>query len=341
MTVMRLVLLALIRSQGGLRDSLIERPPYPMNARMCSLGLMPLLAACSSAPLKDYQETPSRKNELITVTHKRLREHNVPLNFYGKVVDQNGAPVAGVEVKAAVRLVKEPLPGIIGDGFDYLVASTASDGTFAFLNRTGEFFGIDKIQKEGYLVSATVHEKTYYYYASDEMKYRPNPSVPEVFKIWKQMGAEELIEKNLKYKLTTEGRSYGLDLLNGAQAKAYAIADIRVSMTAPSVIKPHVKYDWNFVLEAAEGGLIETSDDYMYLAPVDGYVSRIQVSFNASDANWSDNFRKRFYVMSRNGSVYARIEILVGVALNGHGYLHIESASNPNSSRNLESKLRR
>lgn len=286
------------------------------------------------------QETPAAKERMTAALRKRLQEGNVPIDFYGKVVDQNGAPVAGVEVKAAIRLMKEPIPGMIGDGFDYLVASTASDGTFSFLNRTGEFFGIDKIQKEGYLVSATVHEKTYYY-ASDEKKYRPNPSVPEVFKIWKQMGAEKLIEKNLKYKLTTEGRSYGLDLLNGAQAKADAIADIRVSMTAPSVIKPHVKYDWNFVLEAAEGGLIETSDDYMYLAPLDGYVSRIQVSFNASDANWSDNFRKRFYVMSRNGSVYARIEILVGVALNGRGYLHIESASNPNSSRNLESKLRR
>lgn len=290
--------------------------------------------------LSNTQESPVRKERLLSIMRERMRTNNVPIDFYGKVVDQNGAPVAGVEVKAAIRLMKEPLPGMIGDGFDYLVARTASDGTFSFLNRTGEFFGIDKIQKEGYLVSATVHEKTYYY-ASDEKKYRPNPSVPEVFKIWKQMGAEELIERNLKYKLTTEGRSYGLDLLNGAQAKADAITDIRVSMTAPSVIKPHVKYDWNFVLEAVEGGLIETSDDYMYLAPLDGYVSRIQVSFSASDANWSDNFRKRFYVMSRNGSVYARIEILVGVALNGRGYLHIESASNPNSSRNLESKLRR
>lgn len=299
------------------------------------------LSAQILVPKSGVQETPAAKERMTAALRKRLQEGNVPIDFYGKVVDQNGAPVAGVEVKAAIRLMKEHLPGMIGDGFDYLVASTASDGTFSFLNRTGEFFGIDKIQKEGYLVSATVHEKTYYYYASDEKKYRPNPSVPEVFKIWKQMGAEKLIEKNLKYKLTTEGRSYGLDLLNGAQAKADAIADIRVSMTAPSVIKPHVKYDWNFVLEAAEGGLIETSDDYMYLAPLDGYVSRIQVSFNASDANWSDNFRKRFYVMSRNGSVYARIEILVGVALNGRGYLHIESASNPNSSRNLESKLRR
>ena len=299
------------------------------------------LSAQILLPKSGVQETPAAKERMTAALRKRLQEGNVPIDFYGKVVDQNGAPVAGVEVKAAIRLMKEPIPGMIGDGFDYLVASTASDGTFSFLNRTGEFFGIDKIQKEGYLVSATVHEKTYYYYASDEKKYRPNPSVPEVFKIWKQMGAEKLIEKNLKYKLTTEGRSYGLDLLNGAQAKADAIADIRVSMTAPSVIKPHVKYDWNFVLEAAEGGLIETSDDYMYLAPLDGYVSRIQVSFNASDANWSDNFRKRFYVMSRNGSVYARIEILVGVALNGRGYLHIESASNPNSSRNLESKLRR
>ena len=300
------------------------------------------LSAQILVPKSGVQETPAAKERMTAALRKRLQEGNVPIDFYGKVVDQNGAPVAGVEVKAAIRLMKEPIPGMIGDGFDYLVASTASDGTFSFLNRTGEFFGIDKIQKEGYLVSATVHEKTYYYYyASDEKKYRPNPSVPEVFKIWKQMGAEKLIEKNLKYKLTTEGRSYGLDLLNGAQAKADAIADIRVSMTAPSVIKPHVKYDWNFVLEAAEGGLIETSDDYMYLAPLDGYVSRIQVSFNASDANWSDNFRKRFYVMSRNGSVYARIEILVGVALNGRGYLHIESASNPNSSRNLESKLRR
>ena len=299
------------------------------------------LSAQILVPKSGVQETPAAKERMTDALRKRLQEGNVPIDVYGKVVDQNGAPVAGVEVKAAIRLMKEPIPGMIGDGFDYLVASTASDGTFSFLNRTGEFFGIDKIQKEGYLVSATVHEKTYYYYASDEKKYRPNPSVPEVFKIWKQMGAEKLIEKNLKYKLTTEGRSYGLDLLNGAQAKADAIADIRVSMTAPSVIKPHVKYDWNFVLEAAEGGLIETSDDYMYLAPLDGYVSRIQVSFNASDANWSDNFRKRFYVMSRNGSVYARIEILVGVALNGRGYLHIESASNPNSSRNLESKLRR
>ena len=299
------------------------------------------LSAQILVPKSGVQETPAAKERMTAALRKRLQEGNVPIDFYGKVVDQNGAPVAGVEVKAAIRLMKEPIPGMIGDGFDYLVASTASDGTFSFLNRTGEFFGIDKIQKEGYLVSATVHEKTYYYYASDEKKYRPNPSVPEVFKIWTQMGAEKLIEKNLKYKLTTEGRSYGLDLLNGAQAKADAIADIRVSMTAPSVIKPHVKYDWNFVLEAAEGGLIETSDDYMYLAPLDGYVSRIQVSFNASDANWSDNFRKRFYVMSRNGSVYARIEILVGVALNGRGYLHIESASNPNSSRNLESKLRR
>ena len=299
------------------------------------------LSAQILVPKSGVQETPAAKERMTAALRKRLQEGNVPIDFYGKVVDQNGAPVAGVEVKAAIRLMKEPIPGMIGDGFDYLVASTASDGTFSFLNRTGEFFGIDKIQKEGYLVSATVHEKTYYYYASDEKKYRPNPSVPEVFKIWKQMGAEKLIEKNLKYKLTTEGRSYGLDLLNGAQAKADAIADIRVSMTAPSVIKPHVKYDWNFVLEAAEGGLIETSDDYMYLAPLDGNVSRIQVSFNASDANWSDNFRKRFYVMSRNGSVYARIEILVGVALNGRGYLHIESASNPNSSRNLESKLRR
>ena len=287
------------------------------------------LSAQILVPKSGVQETPAAKERMTAALRKRLQEGNVPIDFYGKVVDQNGAPVAGVEVKAAIRLMKEPIPGMIGDGFDYLVASTASDGTFSFLNRTGEFFGIDKIQK------------TYYYYASDEKKYRPNPSVPEVFKIWKQMGAEKLIEKNLKYKLTTEGRSYGLDLLNGAQAKADAIADIRVSMTAPSVIKPHVKYDWNFVLEAAEGGLIETSDDYMYLAPLDGYVSRIQVSFNASDANWSDNFRKRFYVMSRNGSVYARIEILVGVALNGRGYLHIESASNPNSSRNLESKLRR
>ena len=299
------------------------------------------LSAQILVPKSGVQETPAAKERMTAALRKRLQEGNVPIDFYGKVVDQNGAPVAGVEVKAAIRLMKEPIPGMTGDGFDYLVASTASDGTFSFLNRTGEFFGIYKIQKEGYLVSATVHEKTYYYYASDEKKYRPNPSVPEVFKIWKQMGAEKLIEKNLKYKLTTEGRSYGLDLLNGAQAKADAIADIRVSMTAPSVIKPHVKYDWNFVLEAAEGGLIETSDDYMYLAPLDGYVSRIQVSFNASDANWSDNFRKRFYVMSRNGSVYARIEILVGVALNGRGYLHIESASNPNSSRNLESKLRR
>ena len=48
----------------------------------------------------------------------------------------------------------------------------------------------------------------------------------------------------------------------------------------------------------------------MFQAPVTGYTNEIRVDRPATEPNWSDVTRaRRFYLRSRNGQRYARIEI--------------------------------
>lgn len=284
----------------------------------------------------DIRETPARKERLMSIMRERMRTNNVPINFYGKVIDQNGAAVAGAQVNTSIRLVKEPIPGMIGDSFDKSTLITASDGTFALVGKVGEFLSIKDVVKDGYVTSGKLRTSTFWYYESEERRFRPNPAVPVVFTIWKLAGAEPLKVVKSAFEFSANDGFHGLDILEGKKPKSSETTDLKVSMTAPVVVGLREKYNWSFVFKVENGGLIETTDDYMFLAPIDGYTPRIEVNFTSSDAGWQDYFEKSFYLKSRGGSVYARVKVYVKRGNDGSAIMEVESYANPNSSRNLE-----
>jgi hypothetical protein len=288
--------------------------------------------------LSNTQESPVRKEGLLSIMRERMRTSNVPINFFGKVVDQDGEPVAGVEVYASIRLVKEPLPGMIGDGFDTLTTVTGPDGTFSFLNKVGELLSIEKMEKRGYVGSMKIRTSNFWYYESPSKRFQPDSSTPVMFKLWKLKGGEALQVVKTSFVFNVNDGLHGVDLLKGRRPDSLQSTDFKVSMSAPVKVNAGQKYDWSFTIEGVGGGLIATDDDYMYSAPVSGYLPKIEVGFASTDPEWHAGIvGKKFYLKSRGGVVYARMELSVNRYHDlGRCFLEVEAYVNSNSSRNLE-----
>ena len=96
------------------------------------------------------------------------------------------------------------------------------------------------------------------------------------------------------------------------------------------------KFDWSLTLEAADGGLVESNEEFMFLAPANGYQSTIEISQQADDPNWVSEQKRKFYITSRRGSVYGRLEMTIIPNYNQNAAIDLLYFINTNASRNLE-----
>jgi hypothetical protein len=108
------------------------------------------------------------------------------LDFYGKVIDQHGDPVAGVKITAAVgRIVS-----LTESGGEKLYTETDSNGKFSFLGIRGSGVGY-LLSKDGYSFSQRQPA------SSRPKDYVPDPDNPMVFKMWKLQGAEPMVKARI------------------------------------------------------------------------------------------------------------------------------------------------
>ena len=110
--------------------------------------------------------------------------NHVSVDFYGKLIDQFGKPVAGASIKASIRVNN----GVIGTT-DWLTATSDASGLFEFHGR-GEDIGMMP-RKAGYALAST---ETYYKYSHlEDHPYVSDAAKPKVIKMWKLQGAEPLV----------------------------------------------------------------------------------------------------------------------------------------------------
>jgi hypothetical protein len=95
-------------------------------------------------------------------------------------------------------------------------------------------------------------------------------------------------------------------------------------------------YNWSCEIEGVGGGVIETQDEFMYRAPESGYLPRYDMSISASDGHWSDEAKRQFYLKSREGKVYARLEVEILANYQDKAVFSVKYYANPSGSRNLE-----
>ena len=183
---------------------------------------------------------------------------NVPVVFFGKVVDQDNAPLAGVKVRASVRSW-HVIATSDGDAtFDRYEAVSGSDGSFQIDGGRGNALTIEGVEKAGYEPESKALQ-SFGYTTSDPL--RPDVNNPVVLRMWKAEAKAQLITGTKRYSLVPDGRTYTIDLLTGAIVEsATAEGDLRVSIRRPENAAWGQRYDWSLDVRPINGGLAEETD---------------------------------------------------------------------------------
>lgn len=300
---------------------------------------VPATASGSSVTDEDLHRTPLKGP--ADVVRKRIDDiraamnfANQPVRFYGQVIDQNDAPLPGVKVTLSVRRTIEVLPGLLHDNSDQFDVVTDTAGRFQLTDAKGALLGVKTLEKAGYESSA--HSQRYFwYYENEDKKYRPDANAPEVFRMWKLAGAETLMHKGIGTRIPYDGRSVNFDLQ--AEREVPSGGDIRVTLTrTPLQIKRgQDKYEWTATIEAVNGGVFVSNDEFMYRAPESGYESKLVISVSAQDPKWSADKEVSFYLKSRGGYARVHAKFMTDSEKPSTGF-DIEAFINPTGSRNLE-----
>jgi hypothetical protein len=261
-----------------------------------------------------------------------MESQNVPVQFYGNVVDHDNNPLSGVKITAHVRHWNVIVPVPFGAQGESLPRERETDsaGRFEIHDATGDVLAIDSVTKPGYeLEPNTSHS---YGVASG------SPTAPVVFKMWSTNIHEQLITGSKSFHIVPDGRRYVIDLMNGSISETGG-GNLKVWVQRPDQIIYGQKYDWECGIDTINGGLLlaNNANASVYQAPSEGYGSSFRYEQKVG-SGWGDSTgEKRFYVKLNNGEIFGRITIELFAYYNNTvpGMVRVEYAINPAGSRIL------
>jgi hypothetical protein len=283
-------------------------------------------------------------NQAVQLQTIRLEQDiaskNIPVDFYGLVIDQNSNPLPGVEIKSGVRHWKMVPPeyGLVGADEIPLKATTGPDGRFELTGASGDVFGV-LLFKDGYDAGP---EK--YGFGAGSYSY----ANPVIFKMWSTNFHEPLITGNKSFEIVPDGRSYFINLTDGTISESPG-GDLKVWIQYTNHVVQRQRYDWSAGIEAINGGLLEVPQAIMnsgfwpdppfamYSAPADGYIPSFGFKNQIKGGQSGEIGLRYFYLHLKGGTEYGRMTVNLFAP---YGHLHpglvcISYAINPSGSRIL------
>lgn len=292
-------------------------------------------ATSNAAPSSHPRTSPP------TLTREQKLEHapqtmNVPISFYGRVVDQDGQPLPGVRAVISIRQWTYVASAGLNSIFPKTELTTDSDGLFHLTNGSGDDLSLEALAKEGYEPEPKAI-RGFGYTTSNPIK--PDPNNPVVFRMWKVGTKQELVIGDKFLPIIPDGRTYTFDFLKGTMTEGQADGDLTIWVRRSDGAAWGKKYSWSFHISVVRGGLREETDVYasMFLAPEEGYAQALSREFRPSDEDWTYGVNRRFYLRARNGQIYGRVDIEIQAFYlkDKQGRLGIKYAVNPAASRVL------
>lgn len=290
----------------------------------------------ANEPLQSNAATMSSQQSPIVsdidkpeIFKKAIEEMNTPIDFYGKVIDQDSNPIPNVKVLARVRHWNARFPTETGPAARFIAIekSTDSSGSFQINGEAGDGFGIVIDPQNGYELEPMQHS-----FGAVGGSFE----APVVFKMWSTNVHEQLITGGQSFHIVPDGRPYLIDLTKGTIAES-GDGDLKVWVKRPEQITYGKRYDWSCEMDVLNGGLLAAADSSMYQAPADGYTPSFQFEQKVG-SGWGDSTgEKRFYVLLNNGKEYGRITIELMAYYNDKipGLIRLSYAINPSGSRIL------
>ncbi len=258
--------------------------------------------------------------------YEREKTNNVPIEFYGKITDQEGTPVPEVKISLRVFSKLKRYKKEIELFSDY-------EGLFSLTGVTGTSLHIEKLEKKGYVEGNRSG-------SFDYAKYKPihNPDInnPVIIRMWRKGETEPLIREKTKIRVTGDNREFFTNLISGKTfSELTDKADLGIRMEIDKPVNNTPRYNWRIIIRAINGGLIETDDIFLYQAPKNGYRQSLDMFFDRT-FRWSGDAYRKVYLKSRNGQIYAGLKLTIQAYRRGDGFIEIDSIINPNGSGNLE-----
>ena len=247
------------------------------------------------------------------------------LDFYGKVIDQHGDPVAGAKVTARVGLVVS----IVESGGRQYFTETDVTGCFSFVGIHGSGVGFD-LAKDGYEFDQRQPG------SNRPDGFVPDPNNPMVLRMWKLKGAEPMIKARIHAYIPCDGTPVLFDLVTGKRVASGGDLTVRFVRDPVEIVRGRL-FGWHLSLEISNGGLKEITDIYPNEAPSGGYQQVVAADMPAGTKQWSSKFRKGYFFSAREGHDYGRIRIdLTGDFQPPPTSFDADIYINPSGSRNLE-----
>lgn len=311
----------------GEEETLVDEsePVDPLQAEV--------IAEAEAAGLNEEQLQSVRSNAEKIATLARIMSH--PIEFYGKVVDLEGNPVAGAEVTYSA----------FNRFFDNSEAQTTTsdgNGRFAINDIEGGSIYV-RVAKEGYY-KIEGSERSFGYAVPDDNPAADDPNNPAIFLLRKHGDAEPLIKFGERWgrswSIPRNGNASGFDLIEGRQTSSND-AHVVVRAWSPEEKRgpnnERIPYAWRFEITVPNGGLIERSDEFDFIAPESGYTETLSFEMPADAERWNDLGHEQDVFAKLKDGNYARFTFRYRPSKSKAGdSFKIESYTNPSGSRNLE-----
>ncbi len=277
------------------------------------------------------EETAEREKDKTFL--KILEREQVPLDFYGRVVDENGdgVPGATVEVSASQFNILKAAEMFVEA--KKLKLQTDPLGNFSVTGLRG-YSLVVRVEKDGYFTSAE-NPSGFGYVGAPKQNFRGDPQKPVVFRLARKRGAEPLLYHRYKaFEVPRDGSPLLIDLVS--ECTNSPTPDLKIQLWTDEENKDsEFRHDWSVRIEVVDGGIQDSLEEFDFIAPETGYVPFIELNYPKSlGKNWQRSIQKRFLLRLRNGQMFARM--ILGVVPHGAHFCEIEAWLNPSGSRNLE-----
>jgi len=250
--------------------------------------------------------------------------------FFGRVVDQSGSPVEGVDILVHIRKFRFSLPGTPWRVIEFNL-HTDSHGYFNVVGETGTGLSFYDFKKYGYEYVSPHGETSFNFEQHTTGIFHPDPKTPLIYRMRKK-GEETFIVFNEKtpcfdYVRKESGMQKGFDLITGNTIEENDFGH-PMAGDVPLIcdIKTKADYDpktnrWKLQIWPgdSDGGILVSREKW-YVAPADGYVASYTIDpeaftkeFHLTPINQStdpsSDDAAYVYLKSRTPPIYTRFRI--------------------------------
>jgi hypothetical protein len=233
-------------------------------------------------------------------------EWKMPINFFGRVVDDANQPVAD----ARVHFVWNDLSS---SGTSEEWTSSAPDGLFSLKDKRGKGLTVT-VTKDGYHVRGGKGGKSFEYAAFFEGNYhQPDSTHPVLFQLVKRLPPANLIRHRISEYLPQtayDRQTFFFDLNTGSLNNRPTGTHLLVLVFFRENQPDSRSFGWSLDISAQEGEVQLRTDDVLYLAPDMGYLARWSQNEAASAQPFIRSIRRSFFLRFRDDH-YGRVQVEV------------------------------